>query len=154
MPDGDTQQGDATPPPPADQQIKNEISTGRVLEWLGGLFGSDWQTTAGGGGTGGQFMFTSLADLDAVISQWKDQRQAIHEDGTKIRSTAALVKPPAGDDPSQGMVNSTVASLEALRQHNQAMYEYADGYIRKLEASRASMANTDQSGKSRMDNVY
>jgi hypothetical protein len=52
------------------------------------------------------------------------------------------------------MVNSTVASLEALRQHNQAMYEYADGYIRKLEASRASMANTDQSGKSNMDNVY
>jgi hypothetical protein len=147
------QQGGAEPLPP-DQQIQQQISLGAVKNWLGNLFGQDWETSAGGGGTGGQYMFTSLAELDAVIAQWKEQKEAIFEDGRKIRQAAGAIVAPAGDGMSGGMKDSSLASLNALYKHNQEMFKYADEYIKKLEASRASMANTDQSGKSTMDNVY
>lgn len=156
MPDGDStgQQSTNDQPLPPDQQVQLEISLGRVQDWLGGLFGTDWETKAGGGGTGGQYMFASIADLDAVIAQWKDQREAILADGQKIQQAAGAIYAPAGDGMSGGMTDTSLQSLDALYQHNRAMFKYADDYIRKLEASRASMVNTDQSGKSTMDNVY
>jgi hypothetical protein len=152
VPDGDTNTG-TDPLPPADQ-VNLEISTGRVMEWLGGLFGTDWQTTAGGGGTGGQFMFANVAELDSVISQWKDQREAIYADGVKIRQAMDVIVAPAGDAMSGGMANSATTSLDVLFRHNQEMRKYADAYIQKLEASRMSMANTDLSGKTTIGNVY
>jgi len=155
VPEGtSTDQQSGTEPLPPDQQIQMQISLGAVKGWLGALFGKDWETSAGGGGTGGQFMFASVAELDAVIAQWKDQRQAIFEDGEKIKQAGGTFVPPAGDGMSGGMVNATTTSLNALWKHNQEMYKYADEYIHKLEASRASMTNTDHSGKSTMDNVY
>jgi len=98
-------------------------------------------------------MVASLAELDGVIAQWKEQKEAIFEDGRKIRQAAGALVAPAEDGMSGGMKDSSVKSLDALYQHNQAMFQYADEYIKKLEASRASMGNTDQSGKSTMDNV-
>ena len=86
MPDGTN-----TDPLPPDQQIQMQISLGKVKEWLGGLFGQDWDTSAGGGGTGGQFVFASIAELDGVIAQWKDQREAIQADGAKIRQAANYI---------------------------------------------------------------
>jgi hypothetical protein len=154
VPDGtSTDQSGGTEPLPPDQQIQMQISLGAVKGWLGALFGKDWETSAGGGGTGGQYMFASLAELDGVIAQWKEQKEAIFEDGRKIRQAGGALVAPAEDGMSGGMKDSSVKSLDALYQHNQAMFQYADEYIKKLEASRASMGNTDQSGKSTMDNV-
>jgi hypothetical protein len=148
------QQGEEQPPPPPDQQIQMEISLGSVLDRLGGLFGADWEPSAGGGGTGGQFMFASIEELDGVITQWKDQREAILRDGRKVRDAAAFITAPAGDSMSTTMADTTMQSLDALYEHNQAMFNYADAYIQKLEASRASMTNTDEGGKQTMDAVH
>jgi len=55
VPDGtSTDQSGGTEPLPPDQQIQQQISLGAVKNWLGDLFGQDWQTSAGGGGTRGQ----------------------------------------------------------------------------------------------------
>lgn len=142
------------PPPPPNEQIQNEISTGKVWDWLGGLFGSEWDTPAGGGGTGGQFMFASLAELDGVITQWKAERDAIDADGMKIMQAIGFISPPAGDTMSVGQADATRTSLDALYKHNRAMFDYADGYIKKLEASRASIANIEHSNKTRLGNAH
>lgn len=155
MPDaGTTDQQGQPPPPPPDKQIDQEISLGKVFEGLGKLFGAGgWETTAGGGGQGGQFMFASLADLDAVITQWETQLDAIQKDGLAISQAALNIGPPAEDGMSRGQANATKGSLLKLKEHNDAMRDYAVEYIKKLKASRASMANTEQGNESQMRSV-
>lgn len=155
MPDaGTTDQQGQPPPPPPDKQIDQEISLGKVFEGLGKLFGAGgWETTAGGGGQGGQFMFASLADLDAVITQWETQLDAIQKDGLAISQAALNIGPPAEDGMSRGQANATKGSLLKLKEHNDAMRDYAVEYIKKLKASRASMANTEHGNESQMRSV-
>jgi hypothetical protein len=161
VPDGETttqppaQQPESTePPPPPDTQIQQEISTGRVMEWLGGLFGNDeWESTAGGGGTGGQFMFASVAELNEVIAQWQAEHAAIQADGVKISQAAGYIQAPADDGMSVKHADVTMLSLDALQKHNQAMADYADGYIKKLIASRDSIVNAEQNNVDQMRSV-
>lgn len=154
MPDASTasQQGQQ-PPPGAGEQIDQQISLGKVMETLGSLFGTEWETTAGGGGTGGQFMFASIADLDAVIAQWETEHAAIQADGEAIRLAAGIVTPPADDGMSVGQADATRESLIKLKEHNDAMLGYAEEYIKKLKASRASMVNTEQGNQAQIRNV-
>ncbi len=155
MPDGETtNQPASTEPPPPDDQIQLEISTGRVMDWLGGLFGTDgWDTTAGGGGTGGQFMFASIEELNGVIAQWQTELAAIQADGVKINQAAGYIEAPAGDGMSVAQAKATTESLDALQKHNQAMADYADGYIKKLIASRDSIVNTEQNNAAGLRSV-
>jgi hypothetical protein len=141
------------PSPPADKQIDQQISLGNVIDRLGSLFGADWQTPAGGGGTGGQFMFASIAELDAVIAQWEKELEAIRADGITIDEAAGFVEPPAQDGMSVGQADATRQSLIKLREHNTAMRGYAEEYIKKLKASRASMTNTDQGNEAQLRNA-
>lgn len=152
MPDGNTAQqpGATEPPPPPDTQIKQEISTGRVMEWLGGLFGNEWETTAGGGGTGGQYMFASVAELNTVIAQWQAEYAAIMADGEKIQQAAGYIKAPAEDGMSVAQADATRQSLITLRTHNEAMRTYAEQYIAKLTASRDSIVNTEHGNEAQM----
>lgn len=154
MPDASTasQQGQQ-PPPGAGEQIDQQISLGKVMETLGSLFGTEWETTAGGGGTGGQFMFASIADLDAVIAQWETELVAITTDGDAIDQAAGFVEPPAQDGMTVGQADATRESLIKLKEHNIAMRDYAVGYIEKLKASRASMVNTEQGNQAQIQNV-
>jgi hypothetical protein len=154
VPDASTgdQQGQQPPPPP-DKQIDQQISLGKVMDRLGSLFGADWQTTAGGGGTGGQFMFASIGELDAVIAQWETQYDAITVDGDAIDQAAGFVEPPAEDGMSVGQADATRQSLVKLKEHNIAMRDYAKEYIKKLKASRASMVNTDQGNSAQLRHV-
>lgn len=156
MPDGNTTNDttnqpatDDTPPPPGDQ-IQLEISTGRVMEWLGGLFGNEWENSAGGGGTGGQFMFASVDELNTVISQWQAEHDAIKSDGVKIDQAAGFITPPAEDGMSVAQADATRQSLVTLRQHNEAMQAYAEQYIAKLVASRDSMVNTEANNQAQL----
>lgn len=154
MPDASTApqtQPPEQPPPPPGQQIDQEISLGKVWEAVTSLFGGEGvETTAGGGGKGGQFMFASLADLDSVITQWETELEAIVADGNTIQQAAGLVQPPAQDGMSVGQADATRQSLIKLKEHNQAMKEYAQEYIKKLKASRASMSNTEQGNVSQI----
>ncbi len=155
MPDGETtdQPPANEPPPPPDTQIQQEISTGRVMEWLGGLFGNEWESPAGGGGTGGQFMFASIADLNTVIAQWQAEHDAIKADGLKIQEAAGYIAPPAGDGMSVAQADATRQSLITLREHNEAMRVYAEQYISKLIASRDSLVNTEQNNEAQVRSV-
>jgi len=98
-------------------------------------------------------MFASLAELDAVIAQWETQLEAIAADGRKINQAAGLVAAPADDGMSQGQADATRQSLTKLREHNDAMRDYATEYIKKLKASRASMSNTEHGNVSQMRSV-
>jgi hypothetical protein len=155
VPDGETtnQPESTEPPPPPDTQIQQEISTGRVMEWLGGLFGSEWESPAGGGGTGGQFMFASVDELNGVITQWQTELAAIEADGEKIRQAAGYIEAPAGDSMSVAQADATTQSLNALQQHNDAMRDYAREYIKKLIASRDSIVNAEQNNVAEMQSV-
>lgn len=155
MPEGSTGNTESTqPPPPPGDQINQEINTGHVWEWLGGLFGgNETEWNAGGGGAGGKFMFASIEDLDAVIAHWKTELQAIRDDGERIRNSAQAVAEPAEDGMSRDQATATRQSLAALQKHNEAMRDYAMRYIQKLEDSRQSMVNNDQSGQARMNNL-
>jgi hypothetical protein len=150
VPDGDTTN---QPPPPPGDQIQLEISTGRVMEWLGGLFGNEWESPAGGGGTGGQFMFASIDDLNAVIAQWQTEYEAIMADGQTIDQAAGYVMPPAKDSMSVGQAKATKDSLLSLKTHNEAMRQYAEQYIAKLVASRDSILNTEQNNQAQLRNA-
>lgn len=154
MPDASTGgQPGQQPPPGAGEQIDQQISLGKVMESLSSLFGAEWETTAGGGGTGGQFMFASIADLDNVIAQWEAEYEAMRTDGDSIREAAALVAPPAEDGMSAGQADATRQSLIKLLEHNEAMRGYAEEYIKKLKSSRASMVNTEQGNVAQVRSV-
>jgi hypothetical protein len=158
VPDGSTtdQQGQQPPQPPLppDQQIKQQISLGQVTDWLGNLFGAGgWEPTAGGGGTGGQFMFASIDELNTVIQQWQTELAAITADGIKVGQAISFVQAPAGDDMSTGQANATRDSLVKLQEHNNAMRDYAQKYLEKLIASRDHIVATEANNQTRMQNV-
>ncbi|HEU5472184.1 MAG TPA: hypothetical protein VFV67_16140 [Actinophytocola sp.] len=159
MPDGTTgtnqpPSSDPTasdPPPAPGDQIQTEIALSRVIDTLGGLFGSNWTApTAGGGGTGGQFMFASIEQLDSVIAQWRAEVQAISADGNEIQQAVADIGEPADDGMSTGHADAARKSLTTLLEHNFAMQDYATQYLDKLLASRQSMVNSDLTGRDRM----
>jgi hypothetical protein len=148
MPEGSTagppaQPAANEPPPSPEDQIKQQINLGAVAGWLGDLFGADWGKQAGGGGTGGQYMFADLNELNGVITQWETELEAIKKDGQAIRQAAALVEAPAQDGMTIAQAEVTRTSLTTLREHNDAMRDYAQGYLDKLRASRDSIANNE-----------
>lgn len=139
--------------PDAGSTPDRQISLDMVADRIGTLFGPGWQTTYGGGGTGGKYMFANLQDLDAVITQWKDVYEAIGEDGRTIEQMAMFIEPPAEDDMSVGQADATRQSMVNLKEHNLAMRTYAEEYIKKLQASRDSMANTEQGNAAQLGNI-
>jgi hypothetical protein len=155
MPDGTTagQPAASEPPPPPEQQIDQQINLGAVAGWLGNLFGADWGKEAGGGGTGGQYMFADLNELNGVIKQWESELEAIKKDGDTIDQAAALIEPPAMDGMTVGQADATRNSLITLREHNTAMREYAEGYLDKLRASRDSIANNEANNANTVKSV-
>ena len=153
MPDASTSDPQGQPSIPADQQIDQQISLGNVVDRLGSMFGADWETPAGGGGTGGQFMFASIPELDAVIAQWETEVEAIKADAITIDEAAGFVEAPAEDGMSVGQADATRQSLIKLKEHNVAMRGYAEEYVKKLKASRASMVNTDQGNETQLRNA-
>lgn len=130
------------PASPADQ-VDQEIAAAEVAEWWKSLFGLGDPHESGGGGTGGQYMFTSPEDLAAVISKWQDERDAIEADQATIVEAYYSIKNPAGDNMSQGQAEASKVSLATMWEHNNAMLEYARGYIEKLQASHLQMATNE-----------
>lgn len=131
-----------------EQQVGMQISIGKVKDWVGGVFGRDWESEVGGGGAGGEYVFADLAELDEIIKQWEAQRDAIRADGDQIRQAIGFVMPPADDEMSVRQADATTDSLNRLLEHNTAMFDYAQAYVEKLKAARGHTAATDSDNAS------
>ncbi|WP_459722483.1 hypothetical protein [Actinophytocola sp. KF-1] len=157
MPDGantdntDTEQEPGTPA----EQVEQEIASTEVLNWWRSLFGlgGPQPHESGGGGTGGQFMFASLEELDAVITKWEEERDGILSDRDAIYKAYDHLRPPAADDMSNEATNASRDSLANLFQHNNAMLRYAENYIEKLKASREQMAVMDEGARDNLRSI-
>jgi hypothetical protein len=158
VPDGtnaqDTGTGDQDPGTPADQ-VDVEIARENVLGWWRSLFGlgGDQPYEAGGGGTGGQFMFASLDDLNDVIKKWEDERDGIRADRDVIADAYYAVKEPAGDTMSRGQASASRDSLANMWNHSNAMLNYANNYIEKLKASREQISTMEDGAHSRIRSI-
>jgi hypothetical protein len=137
--------GDLTP----EQRVDAGIEDARFGEaGLGSLGIGDRMGTGGGGG--GQFVFADLAELDSITTQWKAERDRIRNDGQTLSEAIQLCNPPAPDTMSHYQATRLRKSLTEAWNHNQAMFNYATGYVQKLEASRSSMADTEQNNSARL----
>jgi hypothetical protein len=156
VPDGTNAQNTGTEDPgtPADQ-VDQEIARENVLGWWRSLFGlgGDQPYEAGGGGTGGQFMFASLDDLNGVIRKWEDERDSIRDDRDAIADAYYAIKDPAGDPMSRGQASASRDSLANMWNHSNAMLNYANNYIEKLKASREQIAAMEDGAHARMRSI-
>jgi hypothetical protein len=125
-----------------------EITREGVLGWWRSLFGIGGDPyQAGGGGTGGQFMFASLDELDPIIKRWETERDGILADRNVISDAYYSLAKPAGDPMSSDLTSASRDSIANLWNHSQAMLEYAENYIQKLKASRTQMAVMDEGSR-------
>ncbi len=137
--------GDLTP----EQRVDAGIEDARFGQaGLGSLGIGDRMGTGGGGG--GQFVFADLAELDSITAQWTAERDRMRIDGQTIRDAIQMCNAPAEDMMSHFQANRLKDSLTEAWNHNQAMFNYADGYVNKLEATRQSMAKTEQDNIARL----
>jgi hypothetical protein len=146
---------DQDPGTPQDQ-VDGEIARAEISDWLRGLFPFGGEPTphqAGGGGTGGQFMFANLDELDGIIAKWKEERDGIIADRDAISDAYHMIKPPAGDTMSVGQTEASQNSLASMWQHSEAMLKYANDYIAKLYAARVQMATQDDGARETMRSV-
>ena len=149
---GNTEQEPGT----AEEQVQQEIASTEVMNWWRSIFGFGGEPQpheSGGGGTGGQFMFANLDELDAVITRWEDEREGILADRDVIRDTFHANAAPAGDVMSNVQFTASQASLANMYQHNDAMLRYAENYIAKLRASRKQMATMDEGARDNLRGV-
>lgn len=155
VPDGTNADGTGTEkedPGTPTEQVNNEINAAEVSSWWRSLFGID-PYQAGGGGTGGQFMFASLEELDGMIKKWTDERDGILADRDAIADAYHTVKAPAGDMMSQGQAIASQDSLANMWHHSDSMLKYAENYIAKLNASRKQIAVTEDGAHARMRTI-
>lgn len=92
---------------------------------------------SGGGGQGGSFVFADLDHLDSIITRWSTLRDDIDSDGYNVDEAIRKIVPPADDKLSIAQAKAARASLIKGRQHNAAMFDYVNGFIEKLRATRA-----------------
>jgi hypothetical protein len=135
------------------EQVQLEIAAAQAAGVLPSIFGFGGPHEAGGGGTGGQFMFADLAELDGVITEWETERDGIEADRDAIDVAMGLIAEPAGDMMSAGLTSTSKQSLEAMKNHSGAMLDYANEYLNKLYASRQQMAIMEDGAVAHMRGV-
>lgn len=136
----------AEQPSPAQQQIEAEIAVTQASRAVAEMFGGEYAHQSGGGGAGGYYEFTSLAELDGLIAELRAVRDDIADDGRELNRAIGVVVPPARDIMSQLQAQATIASWEAAREHNRRMHAAADEEIAKLEAARKAYAEAEDAG--------
>ncbi len=142
------------PGTPADQ-VNAEIASAEVSDWWRSLFGLGGGDPheAGGGGTGGQFMFASVEQLNGVISKWEKERDGIMADRDAIADAYYMIAEPASDTMSVGQANASRNSLANMWQHSDQMLRYAEDYIAKLYASHKQMTSTEDGVRDSMNSI-
>jgi hypothetical protein len=134
---------------PAEQQVDTEVTVTQVGRAIAGMFGSEYAHRSGGGGSGGYYEFTSLVQLDEIVTELKTVADDIAEDGRELEQAIGLVVPPARDIMSQLQAQATIASWTAAREHNRRMQAAAEAEIAKLEAARQAYAQAEDANVQR-----
>lgn len=153
VPDGTNAEGTGTgdqAPGTPEEQVNAEITREGVLGWWRSLFGMDTPYEAGGGGTGGQYMFANVEELDGVITQWEQERDGIQADKDAIAETYYMINEPAGDSMSRQAATASRDSLANMWHHSDSMLRYAENYIAKLRASRQQIQLMEQGAHDQM----
>lgn len=135
-----------------EEQVNQEIASAEVSAWWRSLFGMD-PYEAGGGGSGGQFMFASVDQLDAVIAKWEEERDGIMADRDAIADAYWLIEDPAADALSREQANASRDSLANMWHHSDAMLRYAENYILKLNDSRKQIVTMEDGAEAQMRGV-
>ena len=86
------------------------------------------------------------AELTAVIGLWEDQLGKIAADGRAIDEILGVFAAPAPDPASTEYAAAGRESLHTLREQNEALRRYAEGYLGKLRTARDRTAEADQAG--------
>ena len=130
----------------ARQQVDEEVTTAQVGQAITGMFGDTYEHQSGGGGAGGHYEFTSLAELDTIITELKSIANGIAQDGTQLNRAGGSITPPADDVMSVLQADITVSSILAAVEHNERMLSAAEAEIKKLEAARRAYSQAEDTG--------
>jgi hypothetical protein len=156
VPDGanaeNTETENEEPGTPA-EQVDREIASAEVSSWWRSLFGFGEEYEAGGGGTGGQFTFANVEELDSCIARWEQERDGIMADRDAIADAFYAVAPPAGDIMSRGQADASQTSLANMYIHSDSMLKYAENYILKLRDSRGQIQAQEDSARDQLRSV-
>jgi hypothetical protein len=107
----------------------------------------------GGDGKGGNYVFADLAELDAIIAEWVSIRDGVEADRWKLEQARKMITPPAKDLMSQMQPGAVRESLGKAIKHNKAMWTYADGYVRRLQAAREQYVAGEEGNVARLRGV-
>lgn len=150
----DTTGGEQPDPGSPADQVSAEIASAEVAGWWRSLFGVGGdQHEAGGGGTGGQFMFASVEELTGVITKWELERDGIMADRNAIAEAYYMIADPASDSMSVSQANASRNSLATMWEHSDQMLKYAENYIAKLYASHKQMTTTEDGVRDSMKSI-
>jgi hypothetical protein len=98
---------------------------------------------SGGRSAGGRYLFTDLAELDGLISEWQALLGRIKFRGEKLGQAIRLIEPPAEDVMSRLQAGAALASLQKAEEHRQLMERYAANYVAKLQKARDEYVASD-----------
>lgn len=108
---------------------------------------------SGGGGSGGQYVFASLEELDALKTEWTEILEATTSDGQGLLQAQFIIMAPAEDDMSTLQAGAVGKSLGKALEHNQSMVEYARTFIAKLAAAREQYGVEDEAAANNIGHV-
>lgn len=121
--------------------MTNEKAVGNIGY---GVWGS------GGGGSGGQYVFASLEELDTLKTEWTTVRDDISSDGIRLATARATIHEPAEDVMSKLQYVAVGESLDSAIEHNKTMFNYAKSYVEKLGAAIEQYAADDEANAARV----
>lgn len=107
----------------------------------------------GAGGSGGQYVFADLAEIDGIIADLEELTTGIHSEDEAYAQAIRLAAPPAEDYLSVEQANAYVAALEKGRSHSRAMAGYADDMLAELRAARQAYADSDATSAAQLRNA-
>ncbi len=108
---------------------------------------------SGGGGADGQYVFTDLDELDAIITDLEEIKNELEEDDRYYDQAIDLAMPPADDVMSRGQVEAYIASLRVGQNHNAAMAVYAESQLDKLRAARQTYDGNESGVVARLRHI-
>jgi len=86
------------------------------------------------------------AELTAVAGLWEEHLARITADGRAIDEIQEVFAAPGVDPASAEYAAAGRESLRALREQNESLRRYAEGYLAKLRTARDAAAGADQAG--------